>query len=152
MLIPSPLSCSLHCLSCNPCCHCVVIGLVSTIAGGSSCAYGDGVGTAALFHYPNYLTVDPNGRIIVADTSNNRIRMILTNGNNYYEYDTAATITATSTVVATTTIATAAATTAVASGGCRLPGDLLASRARALAQARLSLLSSSSSPPLRPSD
>jgi sugar lactone lactonase YvrE len=51
-------------------------GEVSTIAGDTVPGYRDGPGPAARFNGPMGLAVDPDGRIIVADTYNDRIRIV----------------------------------------------------------------------------
>jgi sugar lactone lactonase YvrE len=55
-------------------------GVVSTLAGGGSSAgsgaFADDVGTNARFSYPSGIAVLPNGNLVVADTSNNRIRLV----------------------------------------------------------------------------
>ena len=55
-------------------------GTVSTLAGNGTAGFGDGVGTAAVFSGPGGIAVDGNGTIYVADTGNNRIRMITPSG------------------------------------------------------------------------
>jgi sugar lactone lactonase YvrE len=52
-------------------------GNVTSLAGSGSASYDDGIGTAASFHFPRGVAVDSNGIVYVADTNNNRIRMIL---------------------------------------------------------------------------
>jgi sulfur carrier protein ThiS/sugar lactone lactonase YvrE len=51
------------------------IGIVSTIAGSTG-GFNDGIGTDALFNNPIGIAGLPNGNIVVADTNNNRIRLI----------------------------------------------------------------------------
>jgi sugar lactone lactonase YvrE len=53
---------------------------VSTIAGNGNCDRTEG--TNASFCYPNGVTADNSGHLYVADTNNNRIRMIDLNNNN----------------------------------------------------------------------
>ena len=50
--------------------------VVTTIAGSSSAAFADGIGTNALFSSPQRMALDLNANIYVADFYNNRIRMI----------------------------------------------------------------------------
>ena len=57
-----------------------VDGTVSTIAGAPSPGYRDGPDAAALFNAPLGVAVDRAGRIIVADTYNDRIRAIQPDG------------------------------------------------------------------------
>jgi sugar lactone lactonase YvrE len=58
-------------------------GIISTLAGGDSKAYGGdgGKAAAALLARPRGLSVDVQGNIYVADSDNNRIRLIATTGN-----------------------------------------------------------------------
>jgi prepilin-type N-terminal cleavage/methylation domain-containing protein len=55
-------------------------GVVTTIAGGNTSGYADGVGASALFNFPASLAVAADGAIYVADYGNNRIRKVLQNG------------------------------------------------------------------------
>jgi sugar lactone lactonase YvrE len=55
-------------------------GQITTIAGDSTAGYVDGPHADARFNGPVGLTVDRGGRIIIADTYNDRIRAILTDG------------------------------------------------------------------------
>ena len=56
-------------------------GQVTTIAGDGTAAFnGDLIGTNAAFNSPSEVTVDLTGNIIVADTTNNRIRKIAPSG------------------------------------------------------------------------
>ncbi len=54
-------------------------GAVQTITGSEE-GYGDGPGASALFNTPSAIAIDKRGNLIVADTSNNRIRRISTEG------------------------------------------------------------------------
>ena len=52
-------------------------GVVTTLAGSGSGAFADGTGAAASFNQPHGVAVIPStGDIVVADTANNRIRLI----------------------------------------------------------------------------
>lgn len=53
-------------------------GLISTVAGNGTPGYnGDGIAaTAAELYYPNSVRVDAAGNLYIADTDNNRIRMV----------------------------------------------------------------------------
>src|SRR5215813_8779914 len=53
---------------------------VSTVAGNGTAGFADGAGAAAMFNNPQGVTVGPNGLVYVADTANNRIRRIATDG------------------------------------------------------------------------
>ncbi|RMG95410.1 MAG: hypothetical protein D6706_12085, partial [Chloroflexi bacterium] len=48
---------------------------VSTLAGGNGCGFRDGQGTAAQFCSPSGIAVDASGKVYVADTNNNAIRI-----------------------------------------------------------------------------
>ena len=50
--------------------------MVTTLAGSESFGYADGKGSLASFFGPQGVAVDPHGNVIVADTNNNRIRMV----------------------------------------------------------------------------
>ena len=54
-------------------------GAVQTITGSEE-GYADGPGASALFNTPSAIAIDKRGNLIVADSSNNRIRMISTEG------------------------------------------------------------------------
>ena len=56
-------------------------GVVSTVAGGRGAGYRDGIVLDAAFNGPVGVAVEPSGRIIVADTYNDRIRAIERNGS-----------------------------------------------------------------------
>jgi sugar lactone lactonase YvrE len=52
-------------------------GVVTTLAGDARTGgYADGIGQAALFNYPSGVAILSNGNIVVADTSNRRIRLV----------------------------------------------------------------------------
>jgi sugar lactone lactonase YvrE len=56
-------------------------GIISTVAGSSAGYSGDGgSATNAKLNYPTGVAVDPSGNIFIADTANNRIRAVDTNG------------------------------------------------------------------------
>lgn len=55
-------------------------GLVVTVAGKTECGFVDGEMSTARFHYPMGVSVDAEGRYIVADAANNRIRMVTPRG------------------------------------------------------------------------
>jgi len=58
-------------------------GLISTVAGsGASGFSGDGgAATAAELNVPSAVAVDASGNIYIADTGNNRVRLVTTDGN-----------------------------------------------------------------------
>ncbi|HEX7332885.1 MAG TPA: hypothetical protein VF290_15380 [Pyrinomonadaceae bacterium] len=51
-------------------------GNVTTIAGGASEGFGDGVAGQAFFNSPSAIAMAPDGNLIIADTGNNRIRRL----------------------------------------------------------------------------
>ncbi|MFZ4646137.1 MAG: hypothetical protein ACOYNP_10295 [Gemmataceae bacterium] len=51
-------------------------GSASILAGASKSGYRDGKGAEALFNGPHNLIVNPQGKVIVADTFNSRIRVV----------------------------------------------------------------------------
>jgi RHS repeat-associated protein len=54
---------------------------VSTLAGNGTAGFVDGTGSAARFNNPQGIAVDSSGVVYVADTANNRIRRIGTDGS-----------------------------------------------------------------------
>jgi len=50
--------------------------VVSTMAGNGTAGYAEGAGTAAMFNYPNSVTVDGAGNVYVADSYNQRVRKV----------------------------------------------------------------------------
>jgi len=55
--------------------------MVTTISGTGSAGFVDGVASEAQFNLPSALTMDSEGRLYVADTLNNCIRVISKNGS-----------------------------------------------------------------------
>lgn len=55
-------------------------GIVSTLAGTGAAEYIDGPGNVAAFNQPQGIAVDISGNVYVADSYNNRIRMITPGG------------------------------------------------------------------------
>jgi len=53
---------------------------VSTLAGSGNAGFADGAGGAAMFNNPQGIAVGPTGIVYVADTANNRVRRIATDG------------------------------------------------------------------------
>ena len=60
--------------------HCIrkisPAGIVSTLAGNGTAGFADGAGTAAQFNRPEGLALDAQENVLVADSYNNRIRLI----------------------------------------------------------------------------
>ena len=54
-------------------------GIVTTFAGGSE-GFADGIGVQASFNTPSGLAIDDDGNLYVADTANNRIRKVTSEG------------------------------------------------------------------------
>ena len=57
-------------------------GNVTTVAGGGSSGFSDGVGTEAAFNSPSGLVTDNGGNVIVVDANNRLIRKIAVTGYN----------------------------------------------------------------------
>jgi sugar lactone lactonase YvrE len=53
------------------------LGVVTTLAGSGSASFADGTGTGASFSNPRGVAVTSTGDVVVADTFNNRIRLIV---------------------------------------------------------------------------
>jgi hypothetical protein len=53
----------------------VRIGVVTTVAGNGQPGYADGPGPDASFDRPEFITLDTNGDILVADLNNNRSKL-----------------------------------------------------------------------------
>lgn len=70
-------SCSIRAINLS-----VGVGFVYTFAG-STCGFSDGSTANAKFNSPNGMAIDANGNFIIADSGNNRIRLIEPNGNVY---------------------------------------------------------------------
>ncbi|GAA5121981.1 choice-of-anchor D domain-containing protein [Luteolibacter yonseiensis] len=56
-------------------------GVVSTYSGLGTIGFTDGIATAARFTHPAGLAIDNLGRLYVADSGNNRIRVVATDGS-----------------------------------------------------------------------
>ena len=56
-------------------------GQVTTIAGAGTASYADGATSAAMFDTPCGIAVMTDGSLVVADTGNNQLRKITTDGN-----------------------------------------------------------------------
>lgn len=57
-----------------------IVWTVSTLAGNGTAGFADGPGASAQFNNPQGVAVDAAGVVYVADTANNRIRRIATDG------------------------------------------------------------------------
>ncbi|MDW7692310.1 Ig-like domain-containing protein [Flammeovirgaceae bacterium SG7u.111] len=55
-------------------------GTVSTLAGNGELGFAEGKGDAAIFYFPHGIAIDEYGNIYVADSENQRIRKVLSNG------------------------------------------------------------------------
>ncbi|HEY3284416.1 MAG TPA: NHL repeat-containing protein [Armatimonadota bacterium] len=55
-------------------------GIFITLAGATTAEFADGTGDTARFYAPQGLAMDANGNLYVADAGNNRIRLVLPNG------------------------------------------------------------------------
>ena len=56
-------------------------GVVTTLAGSGTAGFRDGLGSQAQFNGPIGVAVDPSGNVYVADTYNDRIRVIRVDGH-----------------------------------------------------------------------
>jgi hypothetical protein len=52
------------------------LGVVTSFVGSGAASYVDGIGSSAGFYNPCGITVSSTGIVYVADTKNNRIRMV----------------------------------------------------------------------------
>lgn len=57
-----------------------IVWTVSTLAGNGTAGFADGAAAAAMFNNPQGIAVGGNGVVYIADTANNRIRRIATDG------------------------------------------------------------------------
>ena len=55
-------------------------GVVTTVAGSGAGGFADGAALTAQFNFPRAVAVDPAGNLYVADSDNNRIRIVTTGG------------------------------------------------------------------------
>lgn len=53
-------------------------GVVTTLAGNGSSSYAEGTGTAALFNWPQAITVGPSGYLYISDSNNYKVRELST--------------------------------------------------------------------------
>ena len=65
-------------------------GIVSTLAGNGSSGYVEGTGTGATFNWPQALSIAGNGNLIIADSNNQKIRVLppLTTTSAYFSGST----------------------------------------------------------------
>ena len=56
---------------------------MTTLAGGPSASYLDGIGAGARFYYPRGIAVGPDGTAYVTDEQNHRIRAVAPNGRTW---------------------------------------------------------------------
>jgi hypothetical protein len=54
--------------------------VVTTLAGNGVASFSDGSGSNARFYSPQCVAVDASGNVFVADSYNNRIRMVTAGG------------------------------------------------------------------------
>ena len=57
-------------------------GIVTTLAGSGTTVFADGIGVAATFNFPKCMCTDKSNNLYLADTTNNRIRRIVTDSAN----------------------------------------------------------------------
>jgi sugar lactone lactonase YvrE len=57
-----------------------ISGNISLIAGSGSFTFANGTGSSASFYSPYGVTIDTNGNMLIADTFNNRIRLVTPSG------------------------------------------------------------------------
>jgi hypothetical protein len=57
-----------------------------TLVGSGAEGNADGVGTSASFAKAGGITADSNGHVFIADSSNNKIRLLVASGTTQYLY------------------------------------------------------------------
>ncbi len=62
--------------SANDCIRSIYMGAVTTVAGNGTPGFNDGAAATAELHGPTGLAVDQSGTLYIADTFNNRIRIL----------------------------------------------------------------------------
>ena len=56
------------------------VPVITTLAGSGTAKWIDGIGVAAAFNNPRSVAVDAFGNVLVADKSNNRVRLVTPSG------------------------------------------------------------------------
>lgn len=60
--------------------HLSAAGVVSTLAGSGAPGWQDGAASSAKFNAPSGIALDTNGQLVIADTANNRLRLLSATG------------------------------------------------------------------------